>query len=1308
VKALRPGNSVDVKFDDVAFLIRQSAADLVVVRENPGTRGGLTPSEREALPTSAFALPGRRFPINDANHGRIALQYILAGRVSEGDVNTVVQAVLQRWGRNREVMDFYNKHKANLTRQNVERIHGRRMSANPAGEVYDPAKEQFRSVVQGVYESLVRRELKKGYNAPFVSANPKRLDAKLTAEKRRLLLSSAYAIATRQGQKHGWLEYGTQTPTEKGIQRSAERLFDPEQRKHAEENRQDYERTLAAVRKSGHFRVVAEVVNGQKRYVVEPRPSRDLIQIPEYRMSSVNAQEDADRAEAAFRAAAPALKAKQNPRKGETKEVIVGEGIEVGRETLGTLAKKLEVSVGELLYHGRVLVPKIDKDTKKQSWVELPPRRLAKVAVGPYLSVLPAAQLTGATPVDPKLEGARVSIAPPAVRSDVSYLPKGTSAAYFKEERTPVTAYTSDKPLPPNYPTPVEEFRAGTPLPENYVLIDKELTLGVRELAGVPLGGRDFKPISYRARRLSADEQKEQAQKRTKAEQAAAEEAQRAARTMPGAGKAPVHLKPPTRSMPPDNALDYARTALKPGGVLVVDEGREGVPAFAYYAPKTAPVDQSAVYEFLRRSVYGNRVKTFADDPNDYQIIVWGNADEAFDAYEAAAQDDPATFERVRDILTAARRRSDDQRAAETVEKQQKFEQERKYIEAKGSMRDTTLTPEQAAARRKQAILTLGGAPGKGGRKAAAQKAGVGIRVSPEEERRYAYETFSAPLSSAAPAVDDAAFQKMIRKRETELARAFKEKSGENKIPLTERARIQKQAVKDVEIGLGQLGIAPNEVANLAAVFEEAIHENRDLFIKQVVAPAVDASQAKKSVTTDIRPEKALLGEEKDFLTTFWDVEYVPGAEGKLEARYVLYIPQYQTYVAREKRVLGRTVVQPETGFIKPRKKSGKVGPKSPRQPGGDTYLKEDENLNTLLSDLGAANRSGDFIRATEIENKLAALRQQENAIRGARMLQAYASKREKAENIPVLKKLSRFNLPSSADESDIYGATLTIGAAPTEDNGWVEDLAFTMQMRGQKMAARMKGQKVADPRYGFMKFVTTNPLLAFYTIMLWHTPEMFTGFSITLPAPVYVGGQEEFEVVNLPPVSDPRNVHNSPLFGYYMGVAAEVLMQGALVNAVSKQDFDTAARIYLNLYGTSDIVGAKDKGLRGALRDITRKVRPLERLPRTEADEAANEAKATLKLLNTVRARKAQQGQDTAGLDADIAKTSAIWNQTTSGATFDQTALAGIMTSQRGPSEAQNIVLEAWQRIREKGAWAKVLGVPSTTKLLTNGRRYR
>lgn len=128
----------------------------------------------------------------------------------------------------------------------IERRSGDRlMRSNPGSDIYDPDKEQFRSVVQGVYESL---------------------QAKQPSADTRQLLSRAFAIATRQGQKHGWLKPGTQSPTDLGVLASRARLSVG---KHAAVNRQDYERTLARAR-GGKSRVVTERRGRQHVQVVQP------------------------------------------------------------------------------------------------------------------------------------------------------------------------------------------------------------------------------------------------------------------------------------------------------------------------------------------------------------------------------------------------------------------------------------------------------------------------------------------------------------------------------------------------------------------------------------------------------------------------------------------------------------------------------------------------------------------------------------------------------------------------------------------------------------------------------------------------------------------------------------------------------------------------------------------------------------------------------------------------------------------------------------------------------------------------------
>jgi hypothetical protein len=166
-----------------------------------------------------------------------------------------------------------------------------------SADIYDPAKEQFRAVVQGVYESLVTKEL--GVSA-FKDARGKRVDEKALRSGKvaqadlRALLSRAYAIATRQGQKYGYLEAGTQAPTKKGAALAAARYGadpklvekmlagDPKAQKLAAkksaeklaENRQDYEITLQLVRKGEAPRVVEEIVGGKLVSLQQPGAKR--------------------------------------------------------------------------------------------------------------------------------------------------------------------------------------------------------------------------------------------------------------------------------------------------------------------------------------------------------------------------------------------------------------------------------------------------------------------------------------------------------------------------------------------------------------------------------------------------------------------------------------------------------------------------------------------------------------------------------------------------------------------------------------------------------------------------------------------------------------------------------------------------------------------------------------------------------------------------------------------------------------------------------------------------------------------------
>ena len=142
---------------------------------------------------------------------------------------------------------------------------------NPRYQVgqYDESEAQFHAVVQGIYESLVRKELGLKSTAPFKNRAGSRIDeqgiiaGRFTADDLRQLLSNAFAIATRQGQRLGTLQRGTQKATAKGRAKSRKRAKD---KAHLEANIQDYETTLGLVRKGGAYRIVKR----RGRFYIQP------------------------------------------------------------------------------------------------------------------------------------------------------------------------------------------------------------------------------------------------------------------------------------------------------------------------------------------------------------------------------------------------------------------------------------------------------------------------------------------------------------------------------------------------------------------------------------------------------------------------------------------------------------------------------------------------------------------------------------------------------------------------------------------------------------------------------------------------------------------------------------------------------------------------------------------------------------------------------------------------------------------------------------------------------------------------------
>jgi hypothetical protein len=150
---------------------------------------------------------------------------------------------------------------------NVEPITATR---NPKTEIYDPREEQVRAQRQGIYESLVRKELGLPSKTEFRTPDGKRLDTQLSAERRAALTSKTFAIGTRVPSRDKRLYSGTQTPTPKSIEESRQRYADVD---HVIRNRQDYEETLALNRKSGFYRMTLEPVSwNTQAYFIWPMP----------------------------------------------------------------------------------------------------------------------------------------------------------------------------------------------------------------------------------------------------------------------------------------------------------------------------------------------------------------------------------------------------------------------------------------------------------------------------------------------------------------------------------------------------------------------------------------------------------------------------------------------------------------------------------------------------------------------------------------------------------------------------------------------------------------------------------------------------------------------------------------------------------------------------------------------------------------------------------------------------------------------------------------------------------------------------
>ena len=206
----RPKGMVDVQFEDVGWVERRQEKSLR--KGNPADKRGRKIKELEAKVDRLRLLVHRDFPATGTSKAYDAL--IVDLRKAEKELRQV-----------RKRAGIY--------------------SLNPAGkgDYYDPAREQFRRQQMAIYESQKERGL---------------------SDKEAW--QSSWAIATRVGQKHGWLKKGTQEPTAKGRRGAKEKLKSGD----AWAKRQKYELELSRRRKSGKHRVVPQRQGKQTRYYVQP------------------------------------------------------------------------------------------------------------------------------------------------------------------------------------------------------------------------------------------------------------------------------------------------------------------------------------------------------------------------------------------------------------------------------------------------------------------------------------------------------------------------------------------------------------------------------------------------------------------------------------------------------------------------------------------------------------------------------------------------------------------------------------------------------------------------------------------------------------------------------------------------------------------------------------------------------------------------------------------------------------------------------------------------------------------------------
>jgi len=248
VIAHRPKEMVDVKFKGSRHIERRPVAKLSTTRSNP----------RKKLPQGTYLW------VIDSRTGKKETVRGPFYRRGQGSKYAKVYTLLQRKYPNAEIHPVHSEE----PRQHLRYA----MGYNNPKKMYDPMEEQNRAVMQGMYETAVKKALGLKASANFKPGGV-RLDVKALQQRKlslaqlKRIQTGAFRMRTGVGQRLGHIQQGAQRPTKAGRKKALERYQDAE---HLAQNRQDYETTLGLFRKGGFYRWVPELRGGKTVYVVQP------------------------------------------------------------------------------------------------------------------------------------------------------------------------------------------------------------------------------------------------------------------------------------------------------------------------------------------------------------------------------------------------------------------------------------------------------------------------------------------------------------------------------------------------------------------------------------------------------------------------------------------------------------------------------------------------------------------------------------------------------------------------------------------------------------------------------------------------------------------------------------------------------------------------------------------------------------------------------------------------------------------------------------------------------------------------------